>query len=41
MTTDTLDFGVFEVYPGDLSAHSFAGWPRNSEVPPEVELASN
>ena len=34
MSLDTLDFGSDEVYPGDLSAHSFAGYPRNAEVAP-------
>ena len=33
MSSDTLDFGTDEVYPAELSAHSFAGYPRNSEVP--------
>ena len=33
MSSDTLDFGSDEVYPAELSAHSFAGYPRNSEVP--------
>ena len=34
MSTDTIDFGANEVYPGDNAAHSFFGWPRNAEVPP-------
>lgn len=34
MSTDTLDFGSNEVYPGDASAHQFYGFPRNAEVPP-------
>jgi len=34
MSTDTIDFGANEVYPGDSAAHSFFGWPRNAEVPP-------
>ncbi len=34
MSSATLDFGSYAVYPGDKSAHSFFGWPRNSEVPP-------
>ena len=34
MSTDTLDFGINEVYPGDASAHQFYGFPRNAEVPP-------
>jgi len=33
MSTATLDFGTNEVYPGDESVHSFAGYPRNAEVP--------
>ncbi len=38
MSTDWIDFGDNEVYPGDKAAHSFFGWPRNSEVPkPPVE----
>jgi len=32
MSSDTLDFGSDEVYPVE-AAHSFAGWPRNAEVP--------
>jgi len=35
MTTDTLDFGDKEVYPGDTSAHQFYGYPRGAEVPKE------
>jgi hypothetical protein len=34
MSTDVIDFGSNEVYPGDFSVHSFSGWARNSEVPP-------
>jgi hypothetical protein len=34
MSTDDLDFGSNEVYPGDASAHQFYGYPRNAEVPP-------
>ena len=34
MSTDDLDFGSNEVYPGDASAHQFYGFPRNAEVPP-------
>ncbi len=34
MSTDDLDFGSNEVYPGDDSAHQFYGFPRNAEVPP-------
>jgi len=37
MSSATLDFGEYEVYPGDASAHSFYGWPRNSEVPPRED----
>jgi hypothetical protein len=33
MSTDDLDFGSNEVYPGDASAHQFYGYPRNAEVP--------
>ena len=36
MSSDTLDFGTYEVYPGDASAHSFMGWARGAEVPPPV-----
>ena len=32
MSTATLDFGANEVYPAE-AAHSFAGYPRNAEVP--------
>ena len=35
MSSDTLDFGSDEVFPGDESAHSFMGYPRNAEVPEE------
>lgn len=38
MSTDTLDFGSNEVYPGDASAHQFYGFPRNTEVPPIVQV---
>ena len=37
MSTDDLDFGSNEVYPGDASAHQFYGFPRNAEVPPPIE----
>ena len=37
MSSATLDFGEYEVYPGEASAHSFYGWPRNSEVPPRED----
>ena len=33
MSSEILDFGTYEVYPGDEAAHSFYGWARNSEVP--------
>ena len=36
MSTDIIDFGANEVYPGDAAAHSFLGWPRGAEVPPVV-----
>ena len=32
MTTDVIDFGQYEVYPGDNAAHEFAGWPKDEEV---------
>ena len=35
MSSDTLDFGTDEVFPAEFSVHSFAGYPRNSEVPQE------
>ncbi len=31
MTPAVIDFGQYEVYPGDSSAHSFSGWPRNTD----------
>lgn len=34
MSSETLDFGSYAVYPADKSAHSFYGYPRNAEVPP-------
>ena len=37
MSTDDLDFGSNEVYPGGASAHQFYGFPRNAEVPPPIE----
>ena len=37
MSTDDLDFGSNEVYPGDASAHQFYGFPRNAEVQPPIE----
>jgi hypothetical protein len=36
MSTDIIDFGANEVYPGDAAVHSFFGWPRGAEVPPVV-----
>ena len=33
-SVDGLDFGDYAVYPGDMSAHSFYGYPKNAEVPP-------
>ncbi len=33
MSSDQLDFGTYEVYPGDEAAHSFYGYPRGAEVP--------
>ena len=33
MSTDDIDFGSNEVYPGDLSVHQFYGFPRGAEVP--------
>ena len=38
MSTDDLDFGDNEVYPGDLSAHQFYGFARNAEVPPVLSI---
>mgnify|MGYP003676800021 FL=1 len=35
MSSDILDFGTYEVYPADESAHSFLGWARDAEVPQE------
>ena len=37
MSSDTLDMGDYEVYPGDKAAHSFAGWAIDSEVPPPTD----
>ena len=33
MSSDLLDFGTYEVYPGDEAAHSFYGYPRGAEIP--------
>ena len=37
MSSDLLDFGTYEVFPGDVAAHSFMGWARGAEVPPVQE----
>jgi hypothetical protein len=37
MSSATLDFGEYEVYPADQAAHSFLGWARSSEVPPPAD----
>ena len=37
MSSDILDFGSNLVHPGDASAHSFFGWPRNTESNLPVE----
>ena len=34
MSSETLDFGTYAVYPADKSAHSFYGYPKDAEVPP-------
>lgn len=36
MSSDDLDFGNYEVYPADKSAHQFYGFPRGAEVPPVI-----
>ena len=33
MSSATLDFGEYEVYPAEKAAHSFLGWARSAEVP--------
>ena len=33
MSSNLLDFGTYEVFPGDAAAHSFMGWPRGAEDP--------
>ena len=33
MSSETLDFGTYAVYPKDKSAHSFYGYPKDAEVP--------
>lgn len=30
MTTDVIDFGQYQVFPGDDAALQFAGWPINT-----------
>ena len=37
MSSATLDFGEYEVYPAEKAAHSFLGWARSSEVPPPAD----
>ena len=37
MSSETLDFGSYAVYPKDKSAHSFYGYPKDAEVPPIEE----
>ena len=37
MSSDTLDFGTYEVYPAEESAHSFLGWAVSAEVPPPTD----
>jgi hypothetical protein len=37
MSSAILDFGTYEVYPGDQAAHSFLGWARSAEVPPPAD----
>lgn len=34
MSSESLDFGEYAVYPADKSAHSFYGYPKDAEVPP-------
>jgi hypothetical protein len=41
MSSSDLDFGTYEVYPGDDAAHSFYGWARDAEVPPTKKKAEN
>ena len=41
MSSSDLDFGTYEVYPGDDAAHSFYGWAKNAEVPPTKKKAEN
>ena len=38
MSTDDLDFGDNEVYPGDLAAHQYYGFARGAEVPPVLSI---
>jgi hypothetical protein len=37
MSSATLDFGEYEVYPAEKAAHSFLGWATSSEVPPPAD----
>jgi hypothetical protein len=37
MSSATLDFGEYEVYPAEKAAHSFLGWARSAEVPPPAD----
>ncbi len=33
MSSDILDFGIYEVYPGENAAHSFMDWVKDAELP--------
>ena len=37
MSSETLDFGTYAVYPKDKTAHSFYGYPKDAEVPKTQE----
>jgi hypothetical protein len=37
MSSTTLDFGEYEVYPAEKAAHSFLGWARSAEVQPPAD----
>jgi hypothetical protein len=37
MSSATLDFGEYEVYPAEKAAHSFLGWARSAEVQPPAD----
>ena len=37
MSSETLDFGTYAVYPKDKTAHSFYGYPKDAEVPQTKE----